>query len=91
MDLFEFYLEQKVMVRERTKLTVKANSYHEAEEHAKSVLDRNYLDDESDTITFHESELLVETCEAMTVRQNKGVATAKLFTPDDHLIATNKD
>lgn len=80
---FNFYLDQKVTVWERTSFEITAETEDEAKEIAKKFLNtvgtNDVADCDDDAVEFIETETLYETEDDMSVEDNGGMATMELY------------
>jgi hypothetical protein len=91
MKRFDYYLDGKYTVWQRTYFSVEAETSEEAESKIKQIVDEDDIYDETH---FVENEILFDTLEIMSVDENDGQTTQELFNSGDEMIwdnTTNKN
>ena len=75
---FEFYIEEKLMIWNRLKFSVEAETLEEAKEKAKYMVTK-----EREDIEFWDNVMLYDTLTEMEVGDNEGNATLELYCDKD--------
>lgn len=91
MKRFDYYLDGKYTVWQRTYFSVEAETIEEANLKIKQIVDEDDIYDETH---FVENEILFDTLEIMSVDENDGQTTQELFNSGDEMIwdnTTNKN
>ena len=83
MKTFDFYLDQKHTIWYRNKFTIEAETQDEANEKVAELYKKNELPSD-------DWDLLHDTVELLSVKDNGGEPTEELFTYDGVLIINNK-
>ena len=83
MAEFDFYLDQKHTIWYRNKFTIEAETQDEANEKVAELYKKNELPSD-------DWDLLHDTVELLSVKDNGGEPTEELFTYDGVLIINNK-
>jgi len=83
MAEFDFYLDQKHTIWYRNKFTIEAETQDEANEKVAELYKKNELPSD-------DWDLLHDTVELLSVKDNGGEPTEELFTHDGVLIINNK-
>ena len=83
MAEFDFYLDQKHTIWYRNKFTIEAETQDEANEKVAELYKKNELPSD-------DWDLLHDTVELLSVKDNGGEPTEELFTNDGVLIINNK-
>ena len=83
MAEFDFYLDQKHTIWYRNKFTIEAETQDEANEKVAELYRKNELPSD-------DWDLLHDTVELLSVKDNGGEPTEELFTNDGVLIINNK-
>ena len=84
MERFDFYFDQKHTIWYRNKITIEAETQEEANAKLIEICNTNSADLPSD-----EWDLLHDTVEALSVKDNGGEPTEELFTHNGNMIWTN--
>jgi DNA-directed RNA polymerase subunit F len=84
MAQFDFYLDQKHTIWYRNKFTIDAETLEEAKD---KVIKLSEI--AADCLPSDEWEILYDTNEVMTVKENDGQPTVELYTNDGDLIYEN--
>ena len=83
MAEFDFYLDQKHTIWYRNRFTIEAETQDEANEKVAELYKKNELPSD-------DWDLLHDTVELLSVKDNAGEPTEELFTNDGVLIINNK-
>jgi hypothetical protein len=94
MNEFQFSIDTKQTIWERTNFYIKADSLEEAKQKLSKVVESDGIDGVREMIwdedLYAESEHLYDTAETMSVGDNGGMPTEELMCmEDDQIIATN--
>lgn len=72
---YDFYIDEKSTIWNRSHYTVEANS----EEEAIVIMKEEFENQEFDEVIFNENEILYDTNEYITPQQNNGNSTKELY------------
>lgn len=81
---FEFYIEEKLMIWNRLKFSVEAETLEEAKEKAKYMVTK-----EREDIEFWDNVMLYDTLTEMEVGDNEGNPTLELYYDDGEMLYDN--
>ncbi len=87
MKRFDFYKDEKVIYWERTSFSVKSKTYEDAINVVEQLLKTNL--NESDTVSIDGCYFIENIGIPMTLEQNEGVTTVKIFNSNDQLVVSN--
>ncbi len=87
MKRFDFYKDEKMIYWERTSFSVKSKTYEDAVVVVEQLLETNL--NESDTVSIDGCCFIENVGIPMTLEQNEGASTAKIFNSNDQLVASN--
>jgi hypothetical protein len=94
MNEFQFSIDTKQTIWERTNFYIKADSLEEAKEKLSKIVETEGIEGVHDMIwdenLYSESEFMYDTSEFLTPQENGGMATQELMCMEDNkVLATN--
>jgi len=94
MNEFQFSIDTKQTIWERTNFYIKADSLEEAKQKLSNIVETDGIEGVQDMIwdenLYSESEFMYDTAEFLTPQENGGMATQELMCMEDNkVLATN--